>query len=113
MALVLRELSEVINMKICDDISVIEQTEIIKQQELDFLDTLELENYLKNSEWSILKIMDEIQEDHGSKYKKESYIFNAIEPSDFIEYIHKRYKGKYEFYTYIETRVKINDKKAY
>ena len=77
----------------------------IQDEEFKFLDSIDIENYLKESEWSVLKIMSEIQEDHGSKYEKESYIFNAISPDDFMEYVKKRYKGKYNFYIYSEIRV--------
>ena len=49
--------------------------------------------------------MNEIQKNHGASYEKESYIFNAIEIDDFVRYIQKRYKGKYNFYIYSEIRV--------
>ena len=92
-----------------DNLPVTDETDIIKAKEFNFLDSIEIENYLNHEDWSLLKIMNEIQEDHGAKYKEESYIFNAIDQDDFIEYILKRYKGKYTFYVYMETRVKIKD----
>ena len=85
--------------------SVIDYNDLMKQQEFDFLDSIDLEEYLKHGEWSILKIMNEIQKNHGAAYEKESSIFNAIEQDDLMKYIRKRYKGKYDFYCYTEIRV--------
>lgn len=95
----------------CKGIPTISHTSEILAQEIQFLDTLELDNYLKQPEWSLEKIMSEIQEDHGSKYEKESYIFNAMTPDDFMRYIRQRYKGKYDFYIYAEIRAKAVDNK--
>ena len=85
---------------------VVANKDILKEQEFAFLDEIDLHNYLEKEDWSITKIMSKIQEDHGSKYTKESYIFNAIEAEDFMEYIRQRYKGEYNFYLYTEIRVK-------
>lgn len=86
-------------------LTVVDQRNVLRNQEFEFLDTIEIEAYLQHEDWSVLKIMDEIQEDHGAEYKDESYIFNAIEVDDFIQYVHRRFKGKYTFYVYLETRV--------
>ena len=98
-------------METYNGLVVVNQKNILKHQEFDFLDTIEIEAYLQHEDWSVLKIMDEIQEDHGAEYKAESYIFNAIEQDDFIDYVHKRFKGKYTFYVYTETRVYNSDYK--
>ena len=92
-------------MQVYDGLEVITDQDKLQKQEFKYLDTIDLEWYLKHSDWSILKIMDEIQEDHGKNYDKESYIFNAIEQDDFMYYIRKRYKNKYTFYVYSEVRV--------
>lgn len=88
-----------------DELPILKEDDVLREQELQFLDTIEIEEYLKHGEWSVLKIMNEIQKNHGAAYEKESYIFNAIEIDDFVRYIQKRYKGKYNFYIYSEIRV--------
>ncbi len=87
------------------NLEIIEEKDKIIKKEENFLDTIDIENYLKHDDWSVLKIMSEIQEDHGTEYKEESYIFNAINIDDFIDYVSKRYKSKYKFYMYSEIRV--------
>ena len=44
-----------------DELPIIDYNELVKQQEFEFLDSIEIEEYLKHSEWSILKMMNEIQ----------------------------------------------------
>ena len=96
-----------------DGLSCISERELLQRKEFAFLDSLEgLDNYLKKPEWSLPKIMSEIQEDQGAQYKDEAYIFNNISPDEFMEYIKKRYKGKYKFYVYTEVRVTEVDSKA-
>ena len=89
----------------CNDIPVLYEADILREQEFNFLNTIDIEEYLKHGEWSVLKIMNEIQKNHGAAYEKESYIFNAIKINDFMRYVNKRYKGKYNFYEYSEIRV--------
>ncbi len=96
-----------------DGLSCISERELLQRKEFAFLDSLEgLDNYLKKPEWSLPKIMSEIQEDQGARYKDESYIFNNINQDEFMEYIRKRYKGKYKFYIYTEVRVSELESKA-
>ena len=55
LALVLLELSEVINMIVYDNLPVLKEDDVLREQELQFLDTIEIEEYLKHGEWSVLK----------------------------------------------------------
>ena len=86
---------------------VIHDHDILQQQEFEFLDSIkDLETYLQQADWSIHKIMDQIENNCGASYTKESSIFNCITADDFIEYLRKRYKGKYEPYYYMECRLR-------
>ncbi len=90
-----------------DGIDVVSDHDILQQQEFEFLDSIEdLETYLQEANWSIHEIMNQIDNNCGPSYTKESSIFNCITADDFISYLRKRYKGKYEPYYYMECRLK-------
>ena len=62
-----------------------------QKKEKEFLDTLDLRQYLvPNAE--IKDIMDKIEEEHNGEYKLEEFIFNCMDRFEFIKYLEKRYE---------------------
>lgn len=72
-------------------------------KEKAFLDTKDLKSFLEKDK-SIYKIMDEIEEAFDD-YTKETFIFNCMDHSEFIEYLEDRYPDIH-FYEFSEDRVR-------
>ena len=80
-----------------------EKDRILIKQEFDFLDTLDLSPVLmiaKEERFSIRKVMNYIEDIYESDYIRftlnycgisDSYIFNSISDSEFIEYLKVQY----------------------
>ena len=80
-----------------------EKDRILIKQEFDFLDTLDLSPVLmiaKEERFSIRKVMNYIEDIYESDYIRftlnycgisDSYIFNNISDSEFIEYLKVQY----------------------
>lgn len=62
------------------------------EKELAFLDTLPLENFIKN-EKDVRKIMDEIEETYFKNYpyQEQKFIFNHTSEDEFIDYLRERF----------------------
>lgn len=72
-------------------------------KEKAFLDTKDLRPFLEQDK-EIHVIMDEIEEAFDD-YTEETFIFNCMDHSEFIEYLQNRYPD-IRFYDYTEYRVR-------
>lgn len=72
-------------------------------KEKAFLDTKDLRPFLEQDK-EIHQIMDEIEEAFDD-YTEETFIFNCMDHSEFIEYLQNRYSD-IRFYDYTEYRVR-------
>lgn len=76
--------------------SWLRQHDCIGAQEFDYLDSLDIGTILcANTEKTCEEIMEIIEnkyeDDYLSKYPNDEMLFNDINESDFIDYIHWRY----------------------
>lgn len=72
-------------------------------KEKAFLDTKDLRPFLEQDK-EIHQIMDDIEEAFDD-YTEETFIFNCMDHSEFIEYLQNRYSD-IRFYDYTEYRVR-------
>lgn len=61
------------------------------QEEREFLDSLPLENYIKD--WiEIYDMIQQIEEDYG-KLRPNGFVFNCMDADEFLTYLTKRYQN--------------------
>ncbi len=61
------------------------------QEEREFLDSLPLENYIKD--WiEIYDMMQQIEEDYGN-LRPSGFVFNCMGADEFLTYLTKRYQN--------------------
>lgn len=69
-------------------------------QELDYLDTLDLEPIIRNNidspVWKIRELIaEQYEEDYLEKYSNDEELFNSLPEDEFVDYINWRYGIRY------------------